>query len=128
MKDCYIPDLTERFPEGFSGVDMCAPYDAELAAWESFERSYREQEQKALERFNRQPREIIKQDANGWTLARVTDAFGNKNLLLCTIKEGKIIDVEDMAKDTPSTIEGIPDNIETLSRLYDEILTEKQSR
>ena len=29
MRDVYIPDLTERFPEGFGGVDMCEPRDIE---------------------------------------------------------------------------------------------------
>ena len=33
MRDCYIPDLTERFPEGFGGVDMFEPRDPEYEFW-----------------------------------------------------------------------------------------------
>lgn len=33
MRDYYIPDLTERFPEGFGGVDMCASKDP----WDLFD-------------------------------------------------------------------------------------------
>ena len=40
MRDCYIPDLTERFPEGFDGPDMYEPYDPEYAMWEALERDY----------------------------------------------------------------------------------------
>ena len=29
----YIPDLTERYPEGFGGVDMFAPRDPEYDFW-----------------------------------------------------------------------------------------------
>jgi hypothetical protein len=32
----YIPDLTERYPEGFGGVDMCDPRDIEYEMWCSF--------------------------------------------------------------------------------------------
>ena len=49
--DQYIPDLTERFPEGFGGVDLtdsffpssgCDCYDA----WEALEREYYENERR----------------------------------------------------------------------------------
>lgn len=30
-------DLTERFPEGLDGVDMCKPYDPKYAMWEAME-------------------------------------------------------------------------------------------
>ena len=33
----YIPDLTERYPEGFGGVDMCAPRDLEYEFWKTRE-------------------------------------------------------------------------------------------
>ena len=33
-----LPDLTERFPEGLDGVDMCKPYDPEYAMWEAMEK------------------------------------------------------------------------------------------
>lgn len=32
MRD-YIPDLTQRYPEGFGGVDMCEPRDP----WDNFD-------------------------------------------------------------------------------------------
>jgi hypothetical protein len=31
----YIPDLTERYPEGFDGVDMCVPRDLEYEFWKA---------------------------------------------------------------------------------------------
>ena len=48
----YIPDLTERFPEGFDGVDLTDTYfpssrmSDEAMMWADMEREYR-QEQKA---------------------------------------------------------------------------------
>ena len=36
----YIPDLTERFPEGFDGPDMYEPYNPEYAMWEAMEKDY----------------------------------------------------------------------------------------
>ncbi len=38
----YIPDLTERYPEGFDGVDMLAPRDPEYEFWKAMERADRE--------------------------------------------------------------------------------------
>ena len=35
----YIPDLTERFPEGFGGVDMTPGYFGEPVDWS---RAYKE--------------------------------------------------------------------------------------
>ena len=48
----YIPDLTERFPEGFDGVDMTDSYfpseacycSAESKMWDNLERAYEEEE------------------------------------------------------------------------------------
>ena len=48
MRDQYIPDLTERFPEGFGGVDLTDKYfpsergydSDEEAAWAAFEEEY----------------------------------------------------------------------------------------
>lgn len=47
MRDQYIPDLTERFPEGFGGVDLTdkyfpsrGNYSDEDAAWAAFEEEY----------------------------------------------------------------------------------------
>lgn len=45
----YIPDLTERYPEGFNGVDMYAPRDLEYEAWEAMERDYQEAHDKWLQ-------------------------------------------------------------------------------
>lgn len=36
-----IPDLTERYPEGFGGVDMCAPRDPEYDFWRAVEEADR---------------------------------------------------------------------------------------
>ncbi len=46
MRDVYIPDLTERFPEGFDGVDMTDSYfPSERYAddgyfWEAMDREF----------------------------------------------------------------------------------------
>ena len=50
MREPYIPDLTERFPEGFDGVDMTDKYfpiensvdyyELECRMWESLEMAY----------------------------------------------------------------------------------------
>ena len=37
----YIPDLTERYPEGFGGVDMLAPRDPEYEFWNAVEEADR---------------------------------------------------------------------------------------
>lgn len=37
----YIPDLTERFPEGFDGVDMFEPRDPEYEFWKTVEEAER---------------------------------------------------------------------------------------
>lgn len=37
----YIPDLTERYPEGFGGVDMYAPRDPEYDFWNAVEEADR---------------------------------------------------------------------------------------
>ena len=53
MRD-YIPDLTERFPEGFGGVDMCKPRDPEYEFWMAVEEAERYEEEikyKELKRF-----------------------------------------------------------------------------
>lgn len=36
---CYIPDITERFPEGYGGVDMTPSYFGEPVDWS---RAYKE--------------------------------------------------------------------------------------
>lgn len=115
----YIPDMTERYPEGLDGVDMYAPYDAEAKAWDDFERQFREEEQRTLDYFNNHHLDILKQDSNGWTLAEAKDEYGNDNLLLCTIKNGQIIDIEDMARN-------IPANWDIVYRLYYEGLHRKE--
>ena len=34
-----IPDLTERFPEGMDGVDMCEPRDPEYEFWQTVDKA-----------------------------------------------------------------------------------------
>lgn len=46
MSSNYIPDMTERFPEGMNGVDMTDNYDFEYDAWEMFARDFEEYERK----------------------------------------------------------------------------------
>ncbi len=46
---CYIPDMTERFPEGMDGIDMTDYYFPDQALveriqWEEWERSEGEME------------------------------------------------------------------------------------
>lgn len=55
----YIPDITERFPEGFGGVDMTPSYFGEPVDWTQsygYEPAYEEiiesEEIKVLRRFN----------------------------------------------------------------------------
>lgn len=113
MRDCYIPDLTERYPEGFNGVDMFEPYDPEAAAWEAMEREYKEEERREFERITEQMRRegytIIKQGADGWTFAESGDT-----LILCTIKNGEVVNIFDSAKD-------LPENREYMLGLWQEI-------
>ena len=65
MRDCYIPDLTERYPEGFRGVDMFEPFDIESKMWDDLEREYRESERANIEHITRKGYKVIKQDGNG---------------------------------------------------------------
>ena len=46
----YIPDLTERFPEGFGGVDMTPSYFGELVDWS---RAYKEDDFEDCEIFEK---------------------------------------------------------------------------
>lgn len=49
MRD-YIPDLTERFPEGLDGVDMWEPRNPEYEMWAALEaqdENYCDEEDKA---------------------------------------------------------------------------------
>ena len=98
MKDCYIPDLTERFPEGLNGVDMFEPYDIESKMWADMERQYKEDERRAIEQISRAGFEIIKQDNNGWTLA---ESDGYLYLFTINPKVGEIESIYDQAKDRP---------------------------
>lgn len=111
MKDCYIPDLTERYPEGLDGVDMFKPYDPEAEMWDAMERDYREQEQRTIERISRTGYTIIKQDADGWTFAE-----NDEDLILCTIKDNTIVYLYDVAKN-------IPENRDFLIGLWEEMRT-----
>ena len=108
MRDVYIPDLTERYPEGLDGVDMFAPRDLEAAAWDAMERDYRESERQEIERITRAGFEVIKQTADGWTLAECGD-----KLVLCIIENGDIISLYDVAGNNP-------ENRESMTRTWEE--------
>jgi hypothetical protein len=41
----YIPDLTERYPEGFGGVDMYEPRDPEYEFWKAVEEADKQYEE-----------------------------------------------------------------------------------
>ena len=45
----YIPDLTERYPEGFRS---CYERDEEYAAWAELEREYQENERRCNDEDN----------------------------------------------------------------------------
>lgn len=49
----YIPDLTERYPEGFNGVDMFESYDPEYEMWAALEREYYENERRMTDDTNK---------------------------------------------------------------------------
>lgn len=42
----YIPDLTERYPEGFGGIDTLSSRDLEYNAWSDYMRSFEEEEKR----------------------------------------------------------------------------------
>lgn len=115
MRDYYIPDLTERYPEGFDGVDMFAPRDLEAAAWAEMEREYREGERQEIERITRAGFEVIEQTTDGWTLAE-NDGY----LYIFTInpKSGEIESIYDRAKDRP-------ENRESMFEFWQEITNEE---
>ena len=111
MRDCYIPDLTERFPEGLNGVDMFEPYDIESKMWADMERQYKEDERRAIEQISRAGFEVIKQTADGWTLAKSGDYL---YLFIIDPETGEIIRVDDRAKDRP-------DNRDIMLETWEEI-------
>ena len=104
MRDCYIPDLTERFPEGLDGVDMFAPRDWESAAWAEMEREYQKDQEREIERITRNGYEIIKQTLDGWTLA---ESGGDLILFIINPKSGEIESIYDRAKDKPENRESM---------------------
>lgn len=116
MIDTYIPDLTERFPEGLDGVDMLAPRDWEAAAWEEMERDCRECERLEIEKITRAGYEIIKQTADGWTFAKCNEQIV-RNLMLCTIENGEIITIYDSARNTPENLDSM---LETWQEIAEE--------
>lgn len=101
--DTYIPDMTERFPEGLDGVDMCAPRDLEALAWAELDREYREAERQQIEDITRAGYEVIKQTADGWTLAKCADTI-RRSLILCFIEKGEIVSVYDSANNDPENL------------------------
>ena len=46
----YIPDLTERYPEGFDGGDRLEPRDPEYDAWQKWIASEREYDERRKRR------------------------------------------------------------------------------
>ena len=114
MRDCYIPDLTERYPEGFDGVDMFAPLDWESVAWAEMEREYQEDQQQQIEQITRAGFEVIEQTADGWTFA---ESDGDLILLLIDTKTGEIIRIDDRAKDRP-------ENRDSMHKTWQEIANE----
>ena len=116
MKGCYIPDLTERFPEGLDGVDMFEPYDIESKMWADLERQYKEDERRHIEQITRAGFNVIEQTPNGWTFAE-----SKGDLILFTIdpQSGEITSVYDSAKDRP-------ENRESMLESWQEIAKEEQ--
>ena len=43
-----IPDLTERYPEGFGGIDTLAPRDPYESAWDDMEREWQEEHERLM--------------------------------------------------------------------------------
>ena len=46
---CYIPDMTERFPEGMDGIDMTDYYFPDEALVERIQREEWEQSEREME-------------------------------------------------------------------------------
>lgn len=113
MKDYYIPDLTERYPEGLDGVDMFEPYDIEARLWDDLEREYRESERANIEQINRKGYTVIEQTGDGWTFAE-SDGV----LALFTITGGQITSLYDIAIDRL-------DNRESMLETWREIASER---
>ena len=114
MRDCYIPDLTERYPEGLDGVDMFEPYDIEAVMWSDMEKQYEQDQKRQIEQITRAGFELIEQTADGWTFA---ESDGDLILLLIDTKTGEIIRIDDRAKDRP-------ENRESMFETWQEIASE----
>ena len=58
----YIPDLTERYPEGFGGICMDNDYGfaEECAMWDAMERSFAKEQQEAMERYMKHEAKMLK--------------------------------------------------------------------
>lgn len=39
-----IPDITERYPEGMDGIDMCAPRDPEYEFWKTVDEAEKQEQ------------------------------------------------------------------------------------
>ena len=103
MRD-YIPDMTERYPEGLDGVDMFAPRDLEALAWAELDREYHEAERQQIEEITRAGYEIIKQTADGWTLA---ESGGFLLLFIIDPLSGEIVSLYDGARNNPENLESM---------------------
>ena len=55
MRDQYIPDMTERFPEGLNGVDMYQSHDPEDQMWSSMEDEYNDYLEEILDNIQYYP-------------------------------------------------------------------------
>lgn len=114
MCEPYIPDLTERYPEGFNGIDMYEPYDLEAIAWAEMEREYYENERREIERITNIGYKIIKRTYDGpddYALIECNDNL----LVICIIKDNKIITIYDSAKNNA-------ENYEHMNRYYEEMI------
>ena len=54
-RDQYIPDMTERYPEGLNGHDMYDPYDPEEQMWDSMADEYHDYIQEIIDNIQSYP-------------------------------------------------------------------------
>ena len=70
MRDQYIPDMAERFPEGMDGPDMYEPYDPEVAMWNSMRNEYEDYIQEIIDNIQSYPddelQKIYQDEHTGW--------------------------------------------------------------
>lgn len=80
----YIPDLTERYPEGFGGVDMFAPRDPEYDFWRAVdeadrqEREYFKKRDKMIDEYREYLRNNKITDADAYVDEEYIDEFSQE--------------------------------------------------